>query len=91
MPRLRDDEILCFEVGSDDAPAWIGSRRELGDDWPAIERQAARRVIQVDVSGDAITIRGATRVGLVVLPSGRRLVMRSKVPSLKLLEWLAWR
>ena len=90
MPSLRPDDIVCFEVGSGDVPAWIGSRRALEDDWPAIERQAARGVIQLDVSGDAVTIRGATRVGLVVLPSGRRLVVRSKIPSLKLLEWLAY-
>ena len=47
-------------------------------------------MIQLDVSGDAVTIRGATRVGLVVLPSGRRVVIRSKIPSLKLIEWLAY-
>jgi 5-methylcytosine-specific restriction endonuclease McrBC regulatory subunit McrC len=88
--NLRPDDIVCFEVGSGDVPAWIGSRRALEDDWPAIERQAARGVIQLDVTDDAVTIRGATRVGLVVLPSGRRLVVRSKIPSLKLLEWLAY-
>ena len=40
--------------------------------------------------GEQVAIRGATRVGLVVLPSGRRLIIRSKVSSLKLLEWLAY-
>ena len=90
MPRPRPDDIVCFEVGSGDAPAWIGSRHALEDDWPAIERQAARGVIKLDVTGDAVTIRGATRVGLVVMSSGRRLVIRSKIPSLKLIEWLAY-
>ena len=62
MSCLRPDEILCYEVGSGDVPAWMGSRRALAEDWPAIERQAARGVIQLDVSGDAVTIRGVTRV-----------------------------
>jgi hypothetical protein len=90
MPHVRPDEIVCYEQGSDDAPAWLGSGRALKDDWAAIERQAARGVIQLDACGDVVTIRGATRVGLVVLPSGRRLVIRSKIPSLKLFEWLAY-
>ena len=30
------------------------------------------------------------RVGLVVLPSGRRLAIRSKIESLVLLDWLAY-
>ena len=33
---------------------------------------------------------GVDRVGLVVLPSGRRLVIRSKIDSLRLLDWLAY-
>jgi hypothetical protein len=90
MMSPRPDEIVCFEVGSSDAPAWIGSRRALGDDWPALEMHATRGVIQLDVRGEQVTICGATRVGLVVLPSGRRLVVRSKIPSLTLLEWLAY-
>ncbi len=90
MPCPRLDDIVCFELGSNDAVAWFGSRRTLEDDWAAIERQAVRGVIQVDVCGDTVTIRGATRVGLVVLPSGRRLVVRSKISSLKLIDWLVY-
>jgi 5-methylcytosine-specific restriction endonuclease McrBC regulatory subunit McrC len=90
MPKGRPDDIVCFEIGSGDAPAWVGSRRVLGDDWRAIEMQAHRGVIQLEVRGDLVTIRGLTRVGLVVLPSGRRLIVRSKIPSLALLEWLAY-
>ena len=84
------EDIVCFEVGSGDALAWIGYRRTLDDDWSALETQANRGVIQLDVCGDRVTISGATCVGLVVLPSGRRLIVRSKIPSLMLLEWLAY-
>lgn len=87
---LRPDDIVCFEVGSGDTPAWIGSRRTLDDDWSALETQANRGVIQLDVRGDRVAISGATCVGLVVLPTGRRLIVRSKIPSLMLLEWLAY-
>ena len=90
MAIHRPDDIVCYEVGSGDAPAWSNSRRELGDDFTAISVLADRHVIAVDVRGEQVAIRGATRVGLVVLPSGRRLIIRSKVSSPKLLEWLAY-
>jgi 5-methylcytosine-specific restriction endonuclease McrBC regulatory subunit McrC len=90
MSCHRPEDIVCFEIGSGDAPAWLGSRRALQDDWAALERQADCGVIQLGSSGDTVTIRGATRVGLVVLPSGRRLVIRSKIPSLTLIEWLVY-
>jgi 5-methylcytosine-specific restriction endonuclease McrBC regulatory subunit McrC len=87
----KADDIVCYEIGSGDMPAWSISRRELGDDFATINLLAAdRRLIEVDIRGDQVAIRGATRIGLVVLPSGRRLIIRSKVPSLKLLEWLAY-
>ncbi len=90
MTSRRLDDILCYEIGSGDMPAWIGSHRELGCDWTALQVQASRGVIQIDVSADQVAIRGATRVGLVVLPSGRRLIVRSKISGLTLLEWLAY-
>ena len=90
MAIPRPDDIVCYEVGSGGAPAWISSRRELGDDFTAIGMLSDRHVIAVDVRGEQFAIRGATRVGLVVLPSGRRLIIRSKISSLTLLEWLAY-
>src|SRR5262245_302521 len=89
MLRRRPDDIVCFEIGSRDPRPWIGSRSTLDNDWSTLETHAKRGVIQLDLGGDRVAISGATCVGLVVLPSGRRLVIRSKIPSLKLLEWLA--
>lgn len=90
MTDCPPDDIDCFEIGSGDLPAWIGSRRELGIDWPALQVQANRGVVQVDLQGDQVSVRGTTRVGLIILPSGRRLIVRSKVSGVMLLEWLAY-
>ena len=90
MTSPRPDDIVCFEIGSGEMPAWTGSRRELENDWAALQTQMSRGVIQLDVRGDQVAVRGATRVGLVVLPSGRRLIVRSKISGVTLLEWLAY-
>ena len=90
MNSCRPDDIVCFEIGSGDMPPWFGSRREIGEDWTALLAQASRHVIQLAVRGDDVAIRGATRVGLVALPSGRRLIVRSKISGLTLLAWLAY-
>jgi 5-methylcytosine-specific restriction endonuclease McrBC regulatory subunit McrC len=90
MSSRRPDDIECFEVGSGNQLPWIGSLLALGDDWPTTESLAKDGVIQIEMRDDQVAISGATRVGLIVLPSGRRLVIRSKIPSLTLLEWLAY-
>jgi 5-methylcytosine-specific restriction endonuclease McrBC regulatory subunit McrC len=90
MTSQRPDDIVCFEIGSGVMPAWTGSRRELGNDWAPLQAQVNRGVIQLDVRGDRVAIRGASRVGLVMLPSGRRLIVRSKISGVTLLEWLAY-
>lgn len=90
MAINKPDDIVCYEVGSGDVPAWSNSRLELGDDLTAISMLVDRQVITIEVRGEQVAIRGSTRVGLVVLPSGRRLVIRSKVSSLTLLEWLVY-
>ena len=90
MNGHRLDDIVCFEVGSSDTLPWCGSRGELVEEWQMLELLAERGVIQIDTCGSRVEIRGAKYVGLVVLPSGRRLVVRSKIPSLTLLEWLAY-
>jgi 5-methylcytosine-specific restriction endonuclease McrBC regulatory subunit McrC len=90
MAIYKPDDIVCFEVGSGNFAAWSSSRRELGEDFKTISTLADRDVISLDVQGEDVAIRGAMCVGLFVLPSGRRLTIRSKVSSLKLLEWLAY-
>jgi 5-methylcytosine-specific restriction endonuclease McrBC regulatory subunit McrC len=88
MPETSDD-IVCFELGSEQLP-WVGSSALLDLDREAIQRLAQESLIEVTEKGGDSHISGVDRVGLVQLPSGRRLVIRSKIESLVLLEWLAY-
>lgn len=88
MPETTDD-IVCFELGSGQLP-WVGSTASLDLDREAIQRLVQGGVIEVTEKGGDSHISGVDRVGLVQLPSGRRLVIRSKIESLVLLEWLAY-
>jgi len=90
MVHRRLDPIVCFEAGSGSTERWIGSRATLGDDIVTLSSLAKRRVIELDMVGDMVAIRGATHVGLVILPSGRRLVIRSKIQNIVLLDWLTY-
>ena len=86
----RPEDIVCFEVGSVDSPTWLTLRTILRDDRTALEAEAERGVIELKEHGEQVAIRGATCVGMVILPSGRRLIIRSKISSLKILEWLVF-
>jgi 5-methylcytosine-specific restriction endonuclease McrBC regulatory subunit McrC len=88
MPDTPDD-IVCFELGSSQPP-WVGSTASLNLDRDAVKRLIHDRIIEVTENGSDSEIAGVDRVGLVQLPSGRRLVIRSKIESLVLLEWLAY-
>ena len=90
MPTHRLDPITCFEAGSGSADPWIGTREIVGDDLVILGHLAERRLIELNLAGNEVAIRGTTRVGLVILPSGRRLVIRSKIPNIVLLDWLAY-
>jgi 5-methylcytosine-specific restriction endonuclease McrBC regulatory subunit McrC len=85
----KPDDIVCFELGSD-KPPWVGSADLLASDREAIQRLADDGIIKFELKGREAHISGVDRVGLVLLPSGRRLVIRSKIESLVLLEWLAY-
>jgi hypothetical protein len=88
MPDTPDD-IVCFELGSGQPP-WVGSSDSLNIDREAIKRLIHDGLIEVaEWDGDS-HIAGVDRVGFVQLPSGRRLVIRSKIESLVLLEWLVY-
>jgi 5-methylcytosine-specific restriction endonuclease McrBC regulatory subunit McrC len=90
MADRKLDPIICFEAGSGSTEPWIGSRNTVGEDIAMLGRLAERRLIELRVVGNKVSIRGTTRVGLVILPSGRRLVIRSKIPNIVLLDWLAY-
>ena len=90
MAARKLDPLTCFEAGSGSIEPWIGSLDTVGDDLAMLGILAERRLIELNVVGNEVAIRGTTRVGLVILPSGRRLVIRSKIPNIVLLDWLAY-
>lgn len=90
MADRKLDPITCFEAGSGSIEPWIGSRDTVGGDLAMLGTLAERRLIELNVVGNEVAIRGTTRVGMVILPSGRRLVIRSKIPNIVLLDWLAY-
>ena len=83
MPMRKLADIVCYELGSDDTEPWQGTRAALKDDIVALDAHARRGVIHLDICGDDVLISGAKRVGLVILPSGRRLILRSKIFGLR--------
>ena len=86
----RHLSILKKNDYSSSAVPWSGSTESLGRDSDALRDFAARGLLQVDSIGDRVRVAGADRVGLLLLPSGRRVLIRSKVPSLVILEWLSF-
>jgi len=87
---IKSDDIVCDELGSPNARTWRGTRDELGGDFEAIQYQQQQKRIQLEIVGSNVVIAGADRVGLIVLPSGRRIVLRTKISGLKLIEWLIY-
>src|SRR5256885_1134963 len=84
------EDIVCLEAGSGNSPTWLSLRTILPDDRTALEAEAEGGVIELEVHGDQVAIRGASRFGMVILPSGRRLIIRSKISSLTILKWLVF-
>ena len=88
MIQLGD--IVCFEAGSSEDIPWSIPRNRLGGDFESLTLLSEERLIDLKVKGDIVEIRGKDRVGLVILPSGRRLIVRTKIPSLAMLDWLIY-
>lgn len=88
--RTDDSTIVCDEEGSLDPVSWTGSVASLGDDYRAVLRYQEERVLKVEERRGQISVRGRDRVGFIRLPSGRRILIRTKVPGLVLLEWLVY-
>lgn len=87
---IRCNDIVCDELGTPNAEPWRGTRDDLGGDFEAIQYQHQQKRVQLEIVGSNVAIAGADRVGLIVLPSGRRIVLRTKINGLKLIEWLVY-
>ncbi len=87
---IKSNDIVCDELGTPNARSWRGTRDDLGGDFEAIQYQHQQKRIQLEIVGGNVVIAGADRVGLIVLPSSRRIVLRTKISGLKLIEWLIY-
>jgi len=82
-------DIVCFEEGSEQPP-WMGSATVLRTDIDHLARLAQDGIISLEQTGGTVSVSGLDRVGLVILPTGRRIVIRSKIANLVLLDWLVY-
>ncbi len=86
----RNATITCDEQGSPEPKYWQGTRQELGRDLSAIRAFEQQKLLRLEIDGDVVSIYGRDRVGTLSLPSGRRCVIRTKIPGIVILEWLAF-
>jgi 5-methylcytosine-specific restriction endonuclease McrBC regulatory subunit McrC len=83
-------DIVVDEAGSPNPKEWAGTASSLGCDLDAIRFHADRNVIDLDERSGNVVIKGKYRTGIVLLPSGRRIVLRTKLPGIVLLDWLVY-
>lgn len=83
-------DIVVDEAGSPNPEEWAGTASSLGCDLDAIRFHADRNVIDLEERSGNVVIKGKYRTGIVLLPSGRRIVLRTKLPGIVLLDWLVY-
>lgn len=84
------DEIVCGEIGSDDAERWSEPVRLAAQDADAVGALEAEGILETLPEAGGVSVAGADHVGSLVLPTGRRLHIRPKVGDLVLVDWLAY-
>ena len=84
------DDIVCEEQGTIDAKCWEGTFREIGHDLSTIQALERQTILRLEIDRERVRIHGRDRVGTLLLPSGRRCVIRTKIPGVVILEWLAY-
>lgn len=88
-PHAASD-IICDEAGTPGGQFWRGDLSDIGDDYDAIRRHEQNRAIHVEERAGQVEIRARDRVGVLGLPSGRRILLRTKIPGTVLLDWLVY-
>ena len=88
-------DILCGEIGAPDAERWSAPVADLSpQDRAAQDSLEASGLVELRAPDGAreveLEVAGTDHVGLLALPTGRRLHIRPKVPDLVLLDWLAY-
>ena len=88
-PNVSSD-IVCDEAGTPNAQHWEGLVSEIGSDYNAILSHSQNKTIRVVERSGRLEIHGRDRVGVISLPSGRRILLRTKIPGIVLLDWLVY-
>lgn len=83
-------DIVIDEAGTPNPLVWVGTASQIGSDLDAIRFHAERNVLSVEEIAGRFVLRGKHRTGIVILPSGRRVVLRTKLPGIVLLDWLVY-
>jgi 5-methylcytosine-specific restriction endonuclease McrBC regulatory subunit McrC len=89
MTPARD--IRCGEAGHAEAERWSTWWAPSDDDRAALISLRARQLLDLEHRGDGrIRVAGTNSCGHIRLPSGQVIDVRSKIPTLRLLEWLVY-
>jgi 5-methylcytosine-specific restriction endonuclease McrBC regulatory subunit McrC len=86
--HVRD--IVVDEAGSANPKVWTGKGSSLGNDLDTIRFHADRNIIDLEERSGELLIKGKYRTGIILLPSGRRIILRTKLPGIVLLDWLVY-
>lgn len=83
-------DVTCREAGTAGRDRWSVPVRLSAGDRAAVDSMERAGVLAVDDASPGVRLAGTDHVGVVRLPSGRRVRVRSKVDGLTLLDWLAY-
>lgn len=83
-------DIVCYEQGTEELKPWVGTVQALGTDLDALQSLHEQKIIRLTRSRSTVVVQGRSRVGHVLLPSGRHLVLKTKIPGLVLVDWLVY-
>lgn len=88
-PGISSD-IVCDEVGAPNAAHWAGSISSVEADYDAIVSHARNKTIRIFEQHGVLEVYGRDRVGAIGLPSGRRILINSKISGVVLIQWLIY-
>ena len=83
-------DIVCDEAGTPSASHWTGNLESVGSDYESIVSHADSKTIRIEERHGRLEVHGRDRVGVIGLPSGRRIVINTKIPGIVLLDWLVY-
>jgi hypothetical protein len=83
-------DVLCGEIGCAEGERWSEPVRLATEDLDALQALRTDGIVELREGTSGVDIAGMDHVGVVTLPTGRRLHIRPKVPDVVLLDWIAY-